>query len=164
MERVTAEMADAADAEAEEARQRELNEASERERRLASSFSIATLSPGTGKTAWRGARALVNVRGTFASSGETFEDSIARGEPLLLLLGRGDVVPGLDRALLQMRAGQRAAVTVQPGKSRKSRKSRTICVFTRHCPLFTPHCTPTPPIFSRSHCAPRCNSATLHLT
>ena len=47
-------------------------------------------------------------------SGSIFEDSRARKCPVMLLLGRGTLVPGLDRALLEMQVGEHAEVTVKP--------------------------------------------------
>ena len=95
------------------AAERERQEA--REAEIAASWSKRTLADGGGAPAGHGARARVHLVGRLrAEDGAVFEDSRERGVPLLLLLGRGSVVPGLDKALMAMRAGERAVVTVAP--------------------------------------------------
>ena len=99
-----------------------------REAEIEASWQKKVLVKGTGREAYRGAQARVHVVGRAIVdrhvqgrarekgfvSGSVFEDSRERGVPLLLLLGRGTLVPGLDRALLAMCVGERAEVTVAP--------------------------------------------------
>jgi FKBP-type peptidyl-prolyl cis-trans isomerase len=91
-----------------------------REAELDASWSKTVVTAGTGKPAWHGARATLHVVGTIVSSrsgegvGSVFEDTRQRGEPHLLLLGRGVLVPGLEKAIQSMREGEAATVTVQP--------------------------------------------------
>ena len=86
-----------------------------REAAIDASWTKHVLTPGSGPLGTRGARATVHVLGRLGSaSGAVFEDTRARGVPLILLLGRAAVVPGLDRALLAMKAGETARVIVEP--------------------------------------------------
>ena len=73
---------------------------------VAASWSKKVLVGGTGREAWQGARATLHIVGRLShEDGDIFEDSRSREEPQLVLLGRGSVVLGLDRALLAMREG-----------------------------------------------------------
>lgn len=82
---------------------------------VAASWSKRVLAEGSGREAWQGARTTLHIVGHLSTEdGEIFEDSRSRDVPQLMLLGRGSVVPGLDRALLTMRAGEHALVTVAP--------------------------------------------------
>ena len=56
---------------------------------------------------------LSNLKGE-SEGGIDDEDSRERGVPIMLLCGRGALIPGLDRALLTMKVGERAEVTVAP--------------------------------------------------
>jgi FKBP-type peptidyl-prolyl cis-trans isomerase len=91
-----------------------------REAEIDASWSKTVVTPGTGKPAWPGARATLHMVGTIVSSrsgeavGSVIEDTRTRGEPHLLLLGRGVLVPGLEKAVQSMREGELATVTVQP--------------------------------------------------
>jgi len=91
-----------------------------REAETEASWSKTVVTPGTGQPTWVGARATLHVVGTIVSSrsgdgvGSIFEDTRERGEPQLLLLGRGVLVPGLEKAVLSMCVGEVARVTVQP--------------------------------------------------
>ena len=63
-----------------------------REAEIERSWSKAVLVEGKGRQAWQGARATVHVVGRLRfDDGDVFEDSRAREEPQLLLLGRGSV-------------------------------------------------------------------------
>jgi len=96
-----------------------------REAEIDGSWSKQTLSStshgdGEARKAWHGARARLHLKGTILSSlsgrrvGEVFEDTRERGEPLLLLLGRGVLVPGLEKAVESMCEGEVAKITIQP--------------------------------------------------
>lgn len=100
----------------------------QRDAEVAASWDKEVLAEGSGRRAERGLRARCHVTGrahvdpsvvgrakaTNFESGSVFEDSRERQVPLLLLLGRGILVPGLDAALLGMCEGERAEVTVRP--------------------------------------------------
>lgn len=100
-----------------------------REKEVADSWTMKHLSgPRSGRRAERGLKATLHVIGrahvdpcvgerakaSGFESGSVFEDSRERGTPQLLLLGRGLLVPGLDVAVLEMREGERAQITVKP--------------------------------------------------
>ena len=100
----------------------------QRDAEIEAAWSKKVLTEGAGPSAYRGAQARVHIVGRAAVdkdvqgrakannfvSGSVFEDSRERQCPVLLLLGRGTLVPGLDRALLTMRVGERAEVSVGP--------------------------------------------------
>ena len=99
-----------------------------RDEEINNSWKKSILTAGKGKTAVKGQQVRLHVVGTFILdkavqgrakergfvSGTVFEDSRARDVPLLLLLGRGTLVPGLDRALIGMVEGEKAEITVSP--------------------------------------------------
>lgn len=100
-----------------------------RQAEIEASWTKRVLVEGTGAKAFQGAQARVHIVGRAAidrriksaraeetgfKSGAVIEDSRERGVPVLLLLGRGALVPGLDRVLLSMRAGERAEVVIKP--------------------------------------------------
>ena len=115
-------------AELDEARRQEAERQAKRDAEIEASWQKRILVEGTGAQAYRGAQARLHVVGRAHVdqhvtgraaergfvSGSIFEDSRARDCPLLLLLGRGLLVPGLDRCVLGMRVGERAEVTIAP--------------------------------------------------
>lgn len=113
------------DRELEEAKKLEETRQKERDAQVAASWKKKVQKEGTGREAYAGAQCHVHVVGRAHVdkrvgttrdfvNGSVFEDSRARQCPLLLLLGRGILVPGLDKALLSMRAGERATITIAP--------------------------------------------------
>lgn len=120
--------AKAADPELEAAQAEEQLRHEKREAEINASWSKKVLTAGSGTTAYRGAQARAHVVGrAFVdkhvtgrakemgfTSGSVFEDSRARNCPIMLLLGRGTLVPGLDRALLEMQVGEHAEIRVKP--------------------------------------------------
>jgi FKBP-type peptidyl-prolyl cis-trans isomerase SlyD len=54
------------------------------------------------------------VRDAGDAAAEPFDDSRKRGEPLLALLGHGQLVPGVENALTGREAGERFEVDVAP--------------------------------------------------
>lgn len=60
----------------------------------------------------KGRKVVVHYRGTL-EDGEEFDSSEGR-EPLEFTVGDGAMIPGFEKALLGMEAGQRKKVTVDP--------------------------------------------------
>jgi len=46
--------------------------------------------------------------------GETVVDSNVGGEPLVFMFGKGQIIPGLENGLANMKIGEKAEVTVEP--------------------------------------------------
>ena len=61
---------------------------------------------------------LVNVhyKGTYTESGEEFDSSYTRGEPIKVMVGEGQVIPGFDKALVGMKEGQVKTVHILPSE------------------------------------------------
>ncbi len=51
------------------------------------------------------------------STGEEFDASWERGEPISLVIGQGQVIPGWDEGLLGMRVGGRRSLIIPPDKA-----------------------------------------------
>lgn len=49
-----------------------------------------------------------------AATGEPFDDSRKRGQPMWALLGHGQLVPGIEKALVGREAGDRFAIEIAP--------------------------------------------------
>jgi len=60
----------------------------------------------------KGRKVLVHYRGTL-DDGEEFDSSQGR-EPLECVVGDGELIPGFEKALLGMEAGQKKTVTLEP--------------------------------------------------
>lgn len=54
------------------------------------------------------------VRDAADAAAEAFDDSHKRGEPLLALLGHGQLVPGVEKALTGREAGEKFEVDIAP--------------------------------------------------
>ena len=103
---------------------------------VAASWSKKVLVKGKGGKAWQGARATLHIVGhRWHEDGDVFEDSRSREEPLLVLLGRGSVVLGLDQALLAMHEGEHALVTVAPEGGYGGAGSHTYPIVPGSCTL-----------------------------
>mmetsp|Transcript_31939 Transcript_31939/g.83406 ORF Transcript_31939/g.83406 Transcript_31939/m.83406 type:complete len:119 (-) Transcript_31939:147-503(-) len=50
----------------------------------------------------------------FDSNGKQFDSTKRRGKPLRFIVGRGQVVPGWEIAVMKMREGETARVTIPP--------------------------------------------------
>lgn len=74
---------------------------------------IQDVAVGTGDEAVPGDKVTVNYVGTF-TNGQTFDSSIARGEPFTFTLGAGQVIPGWDRGFVGMKVGGKRVLIVPP--------------------------------------------------
>jgi FKBP-type peptidyl-prolyl cis-trans isomerase SlyD len=55
-----------------------------------------------------------SVRDAADAAGEAYDDSRKRGEPMLALLGHGQLVPGVEKALTGREAGDKFEVDIAP--------------------------------------------------
>lgn len=60
------------------------------------------------------------------AAGETLDSSVERGEPLAYLHGHGNIIPGLENALLGKAAGDKLNVEVAPGEGYGERHDQLI--------------------------------------
>jgi FK506-binding protein 2 len=56
----------------------------------------------------------VHYRGTLGENGNEFDASYNRGQPLAFTVGRGQVIKGWDKGLLDMCVGEKRKLTIQP--------------------------------------------------
>jgi peptidylprolyl isomerase len=75
---------------------------------------IVDLEVGTGPEAVPGKRVAVHYVGVAYSSGEEFDASYGRGDPLVFDLGAGRVITGWDRGLVGMKVGGRRRLEIPP--------------------------------------------------
>ncbi len=69
---------------------------------------------GSGPPAKAGDHVLVHYVGVTFSTGEEFDASWDAGQPLPLVLGRGEVIEGWEKGILGMRKGGRRQLTIPP--------------------------------------------------
>lgn len=115
--------------ELEEAKRIEAEQHKKRQEEVNGSWTKRVVAVGTGTQCYSGAEIRAHITGrakidpSFTSerakekgfkSNSIFEDTRERKVPNLLLIGRGILVPGLEQAVLSMRAGERAEITVRP--------------------------------------------------
>ena len=75
---------------------------------------VDDISEGTGAEAKPGQTVRVHYVGVAFSTGEEFDASWNRGEPLEFRLGAGRVIPGWDQGLVGMKVGGRRQLTIPP--------------------------------------------------
>jgi FKBP-type peptidyl-prolyl cis-trans isomerase len=78
---------------------------------LPSGLKIAILREGMGNLPKKGELILVNYCGTL-KNGTKFDDSYSRGEPFSFPIGVGQVIPGWDEGLMQLKEGTTAVLFV----------------------------------------------------
>ena len=72
------------------------------------------LSEGAGTEATEGATVLVHYVGVSHSTGEQFDASYDRGDPLSFRLGVGQVISGWDQGVVGMKVGGRRQLVIPP--------------------------------------------------
>ena len=77
-------------------------------------LDIRDINEGDGPEAKRGQTVRVHYVGVAFSTGEEFDASWNRGEPLEFRLGAGRVIPGWDQGLIGMKVGGRRQLTIPP--------------------------------------------------
>ena len=79
-----------------------------------SDLEITDLSDGAGAEAAAGNTVVVHYVGVAHSSGEEFDASYNRGEPLSFRLGTGQVIQGWDEGVTGMKVGGRRKLVIPP--------------------------------------------------
>ena len=79
----------------------------------ASGLKYEDLVVGTGAEARPGKNITANYVGTL-TDGTEFDNSYNRGQPLPLMLGAGNVIPGWDEGIVGMKVGGKRCLTIPP--------------------------------------------------
>jgi peptidylprolyl isomerase len=79
-----------------------------------SELEVSDLSTGDGAEATSGKTVVVHYVGVAHSSGEEFDASYNRGEPLSFRLGTGQVISGWDQGVAGMKVGGRRKLVIPP--------------------------------------------------
>lgn len=77
-------------------------------------LQIIDIEEGTGPEAVAGKRVAVHYVGVAYSTGEEFDASYGRGEPIVFPLGAGRVIKGWDDGLIGMKVGGRRKLVIPP--------------------------------------------------
>jgi peptidylprolyl isomerase len=75
---------------------------------------VTDLTEGDGPEASSGDTVSVHYVGVAHSTGEEFDASYNRGEPLTFRLGTGQVIPGWDQGVQGMKVGGRRRLVIPP--------------------------------------------------
>ena len=78
-------------------------------------LEITDIWEGDGKVAGSGDTVRVHYVGVAYSTGEEFDASWDRGEPLSFRLGAGQVIAGWDQGVQGMKVGGRRQLVIPPG-------------------------------------------------
>ena len=78
-------------------------------------LEITDIWEGDGRVASAGDRVTVHYVGVAHSTGEEFDASWDRGEPLSFQLGAGQVIAGWDQGVQGMKVGGRRQLIIPPG-------------------------------------------------
>ncbi|MFD2418053.1 FKBP-type peptidyl-prolyl cis-trans isomerase [Amycolatopsis pigmentata] len=84
------------------------------EGRPPSELEVTDISVGEGQEATAGDQVSVHYVGVSHSTGEEFDASWNRGQPLRFPLGQGHVIPGWDQGVAGMRVGGRRKLVIPP--------------------------------------------------
>ena len=77
-------------------------------------LEITDIQVGEGEQAGHGSTVSVQYVGVAHSTGEEFDASWNRGEPLNFRLGSGQVISGWDQGVMGMRVGGRRQLVIPP--------------------------------------------------
>ncbi len=77
-------------------------------------LEVTDLAEGEGTEATAGKTVSVHYVGVAHSTGEEFDASYNRGEPLKFQLGVGQVIPGWDQGVAGMKVGGRRQLVIPP--------------------------------------------------
>lgn len=84
-------------------------------------LKVEDLAVGEGEQATKGRKVDVHYVGVAWSTGEQFDASWDRGEPLSFRLGAGEVIVGWDQGVEGMKVGGRRRLTIPPALAYGSR-------------------------------------------
>ena len=79
-----------------------------------SDLQIDDIIEGDGPEATSGVTVRAHYVGVAHSTGEEFDSSYSRGEPLAFRLGVGQVIAGWDEGIVGMKVGGRRKLTIPP--------------------------------------------------
>ena len=79
-----------------------------------SELEVTDVSAGAGAEATAGSTVVAHYVGVAHSSGEEFDASYDRGEPLAFRLGVGQVIAGWDQGIQGMKVGGRRKLVIPP--------------------------------------------------
>lgn len=79
-----------------------------------SDLEVTDINEGDGAEATAGSSVLAHYVGVAHSTGEEFDASWNRGEPLPFKLGVGQVIPGWDQGIVGMKVGGRRQLVIPP--------------------------------------------------
>ena len=77
-------------------------------------LEVTDITTGDGPEATSGSTVVVHYVGVAHSTGEEFDASYNRGEPLSFRLGVGQVIQGWDQGVTGMRVGGRRKLVIPP--------------------------------------------------
>ncbi len=77
-------------------------------------LEITDITEGSGAEATAGSTVVAHYVGVAHSSGEEFDASYDRGEPLSFRLGVGQVISGWDKGIQGMKTGGRRKLVIPP--------------------------------------------------
>jgi peptidylprolyl isomerase len=77
-------------------------------------LEVTDVTEGEGAEARSGSTVQVHYVGVAHSTGEEFDASYNRGEPLQFRLGVGQVIPGWDQGVTGMKVGGRRQLVIPP--------------------------------------------------
>lgn len=80
-------------------------------------LQVTELTEGAGTEATSGSTVSVHYVGVAHSSGEEFDASYNRGEPLTFRLGAGQVISGWDNGVQGMKVGGRRRLVIPPDQA-----------------------------------------------
>ncbi len=79
----------------------------------ASGLKYTEIKEGSGAVATNGKKVMVHYVGTL-ENGKVFDSSLNTNQPLNFILGSGEMVPGFDEGILNMKVGGRRKLVIPP--------------------------------------------------
>lgn len=79
----------------------------------ASGLKYTEIKEGSGAIASNGKKVMVHYVGTL-ENGKVFDSSMDKNQPLSFTLGSGEMIPGFDEGILNMKVGGRRKLVIPP--------------------------------------------------